>query len=77
MIRLEFNIDEEEGNAITQIERQLILKALTMFKGHRTKMAQFMGISTRTLREKFRLHGFDTDKDAYIPHIQFTGRNRR
>lgn len=51
----------EVGSTIHEAERELILKTLEAQVGNRTKTAEILGISTRTLRNKLREYGL---KDA-------------
>jgi DNA-binding NtrC family response regulator len=53
--------EAEVGSTIHQAERELILKTLEAQVGNRTKAAEILGISTRTLRNKLREYGL---KDA-------------
>lgn len=45
-------MDFASGNLFKEAERELISQTLTYFKGNRTKTAQGLGISIRTLRNK-------------------------
>jgi DNA-binding NtrC family response regulator len=51
----------EVGATVYEAERKLILKTLEAQVGNRTKTAEILGISTRTLRNKLREYGL---KDA-------------
>lgn len=54
----------EIGSTISEAERKLILKTLTVHGGNRTKTADILGISTRTLRNKLHEYGLsDAIKD--------------
>ncbi len=55
----------EVGSTIEEAERKLILKTLKAHDGNRTKAAEILGISTRTLRNKLHEYGLndaETDK---------------
>ena len=45
------------GGSIREVERQLLEKALETTKGNRTRAAQLLGISLRTVRNKIREYG--------------------
>lgn len=47
----------EVGCSISQAEKRLILKTLEAEGGNRTKAAEILGISTRTLRNKLQEYG--------------------
>ncbi len=49
----------EVGSTIEEAERKLILKTLKVHGGNRTKAAEVLGISTRTLRNKLHEYGFN------------------
>ena len=54
------------GSTIEDAEKKLILKTLEVYGGNRTKAAEVLGISTRTLRNKLHEYGFsdgETDPD--------------
>jgi DNA-binding NtrC family response regulator len=54
----------EVGSTIDEAERKLILKTLEAQGGNRTKTAEILGISTRTLRNKLQEYGLkDTAND--------------
>ena len=55
--------DEELGLTLKEAERRLILKTLEAYGGNRTKAAEALGISVRTLRNK--LHEYRTQ--GYLP----------
>jgi len=52
------------GRALRDAERQLIEEALRRHKGHRTKAAQDLGISRRTLHRKLNEFGLRDSKDG-------------
>jgi DNA-binding NtrC family response regulator len=45
------------GGSIREVERQLLEKALETTKGNRTRAAELLGISLRTVRNKIREYG--------------------
>jgi DNA-binding NtrC family response regulator len=47
----------EVGCSISEAEKRLILKTLESEGGNRTKAAEILGISTRTLRNKLQEYG--------------------
>ena len=52
------------GTSIAEAERKLILRTLRAQGGNRTKTAEILGISTRTLRNKLHEYGLrETDSD--------------
>jgi len=60
--RIRLPSDEiEVGSTIYEAERELILKTLKAQEGNRTKAAEILGVSTRTLRNKLHEYGL---KDA-------------
>ena len=60
--RIKMPSDEiEVGSTIYEAERKLILKTLKTQGGNRTKAAEILGVSTRTLRNKLHEYGL---KDA-------------
>ncbi len=48
----------KEGS-IARSEKNEICKALKIFNGHRSKMAEYLGINRKTLREKIRKYNID------------------
>ena len=54
----EISVDNfQESLNLNEQERQTIVKALERNKGNRSKTAQELGISSRTLYRKLRLYG--------------------
>jgi DNA-binding NtrC family response regulator len=49
---------------VAEAEQQLILRALQVTGGNRTKAAELLGISVRTLRNKLNHPGKDDDEDS-------------
>jgi len=49
------------GSTIYEAERKLILKTLKVQGGNRTKAAEILGVSTRTLRNKLQEYGLKDD----------------
>ncbi|HAM50562.1 MAG TPA: hypothetical protein DCP92_07630 [Nitrospiraceae bacterium] len=52
--------------AVTELERRMILEALEKSRGNKTKTAEVLNISYRTLFEKIREYGIDTSQDICI-----------
>ncbi|MGB8658287.1 MAG: sigma-54 dependent transcriptional regulator [Candidatus Zixiibacteriota bacterium] len=52
----------EVGSTVYEAERKLILKTLKAHEGNRTKTAETLGISTRTLRNKLREYGLKEEE---------------
>jgi DNA-binding NtrC family response regulator len=48
----------KEGS-LAESERIEITKVLRRFNGHRSKTAEYLGISRKTLREKIRKYGIE------------------
>jgi DNA-binding NtrC family response regulator len=46
-------------NSLVELERAAVEKALAEFNGHRTKAAESLGISVRTLQRKLKAWGLD------------------
>jgi len=51
----------EQLSKIEEMERQMILQALTQTGGHHRKAAEMLGISRRTLSRKLRQYGVDDE----------------
>jgi len=55
------------GHTVADVERELILETLRRCQGNRTRAADILGISIRTLRNK--LHGYaQSGLDVPPPH---------
>jgi DNA-binding NtrC family response regulator len=52
------------GGSIREVERRLLEKALETTKGNRTRAAELLGISLRTVRNKIREYGLPPRRDA-------------
>jgi DNA-binding NtrC family response regulator len=52
--------------AVKELERRMILEALEKSRGNKTKTAEVLNISYRTLFEKIREYGIDTSQDICI-----------
>ena len=50
----DFDINQIEIKPLHELEREDILKALKITKGNRTKAAELLGITIRTLRNKLK-----------------------
>jgi DNA-binding NtrC family response regulator len=53
-------------DAVKELERRMILDALGKSRGNKTKTAEVLNISYRTLFEKIREYGIDTSQDICI-----------
>ena len=51
------------GTTVYEAERKLILKTLKAQGGNRTKAAEILGISTRTLRNKLQEYGVKDEEE--------------
>jgi len=54
----------EVGVSLAEVEKQLILKTVTMTRGNRTKAAQILGISIRTLYSKLLEYDHESTRKA-------------
>jgi len=54
---------EQENLNLNDLSRQMLLKALERNNGNRSKAAQELGISDRTLYRRLKQYGLDKDKD--------------
>ncbi|RLG12991.1 hypothetical protein DRN73_00830 [Candidatus Pacearchaeota archaeon] len=50
----DFDVNQIEIKPLHELEREDILKALKITKGNRTKAAELLGITIRTLRNKLK-----------------------
>jgi len=57
--RLDFQTDMDllKQGSLAELEKQEIVKVLKQFSGHRTKVAEYLGINRKTLREKIQKYG--------------------
>lgn len=55
--RINFNLSD----VVTEAEKEHIIRILKITKGNRTKAAQLLGISRKTLWEKIRIYGIEMD----------------
>lgn len=53
-----------EGVSLEEIEKNLIVQALTRADGNKTRAAQLLGISRRAIYSKMRTHGIAGWNDA-------------
>lgn len=51
----------KEHGALAESEKREIIRILNRFDGHRGKAADYLGINRKTLREKIRKYGIDTE----------------
>jgi len=51
----------KEHGALAESEKREIIRILNRFDGHRGKAAEYLGINRKTLREKIRKYGIDTE----------------
>ena len=61
----ESKVDNAVGRTIADVEQELILKTLQDVAGNRTKAAEILGITVRTLRNKlneYRDAGIDVEE---------------
>jgi two-component system, NtrC family, response regulator HydG len=52
------------GTSLKDVQRAAVEKALAEFGGHRTRVAEALGISVRTLQRKLKLWGLDAGRDT-------------
>jgi two-component system response regulator AtoC len=52
-----------DGSSLGDIERQAIVEALERWNGNRTRAAQELGISRKTILNKIKAYGLKTDRD--------------
>ena len=53
---------EQENLNLSDLSRQMLVKALERNNGNRSKAAQELGISDRTLYRKLKQYGLDKEK---------------
>jgi DNA-binding NtrC family response regulator len=62
--------------SLVALQRSAVEKALVEYNGHRTRAAESLGISVRTLQRKLKAWGIEKGDDhSHERHLQTVGRD--